>query len=71
MQMRYPTWSWRMTLGTALALLGISLWVAAVVLHVTPADARDVTYPHLEMRLIGIATGGAAVAGGIILIATG
>jgi hypothetical protein len=71
MQTRFLTWSWRATLGTALVLLGISLWVAGVVLHATPADARDVTFPHLEARLLGIVTGGASVAGGIILMAAG
>jgi hypothetical protein len=71
MQMRYSTWSWRVTVGTALALLGVSLWVAAVVLQVTPADARVVTFPHFEIRLLAIVTGGAMVAGGIILLATG
>jgi hypothetical protein len=57
------------SLGTAFAVLGIFLWVGALVLHVSPANAHDVNLPHLEARLLGIVTGGAAVAGGIILFA--
>lgn len=65
------TRGWRRTLAASLALVGIMLWVAAVAVHVTPADARDVTFSHMEARLMGIVTGGASVAGGIILLATG
>jgi hypothetical protein len=50
-------------------VLGISLWLTAVALHVVPPAARDVTFPHLEARLLGIVMGGASVAGGIVLIA--
>ena len=71
MEPRHLTRGWRRTLAASLALVGIVLWVAAVAVHVTPADARDVTIPHIEARLMGIVTGGASVAGGIILIATG
>lgn len=69
MQLHHSTRGLRIKLGTSLALLGISLWVAAVVVHVTPVDARDVTVPHMEARLLGIVAGGAAVAGGIVLMA--
>jgi hypothetical protein len=48
----------------------MSLWVTAVALHVTPLSARDVSLPHFEARLLAIVTGGASVAGGIILAAT-
>jgi hypothetical protein len=57
--------------GTGLALVGVLLWVTAVVLHVAPADARDVTFPHIEARLLAIVTGGASVGGGIMLLAAG
>jgi hypothetical protein len=68
---RYLTRTWRKTLATSLVLFGVVLWVAAVVVHVTPVDARDVTVPYIGARLVGIATGGASVAGAIILLATG
>jgi hypothetical protein len=56
-------------LGAALTIMGVFLWVGAIMLHITPADARDVTFPHIEARLLAIVTGGASVAGGIILLA--
>lgn len=59
----------RRKLGASLALVGVLLWVAAVLVHVTPAGDRDVTFPHFEARLLSIVGGGAAVAGGIVLIA--
>ena len=69
MQTRGPMRGRRKVLGTSLALLGFSLWVAAVVVRVTPVDVRDVTIPHIEARLLSIVAGGAAVAGGIVLMA--
>ncbi len=45
--------------------------VSAATLHVSPAGARDVTFPHMELRLLGIVVGGASVAGGIGLFAAG
>ncbi len=65
------TRSRKIGLGTGLAVFGLLLWVTAIVLHVTPADARDVTFPHIEARLLAIVTGGASVGGGIILMAAG
>jgi hypothetical protein len=56
-------------IAAALTVLGIFLWLTAVMLHVGPADARDVTFPHMEARLLGIVAGGASVAGGIVLFA--
>lgn len=59
----------RRKLGASLAFVGLLLWVAAVLVHVTPVGDRDVTFPHFEARLLSIVSGGAAVAGGIVLIA--
>ncbi len=56
-------------IAAALAALGMSLWLAAVMLHVAPTDQRDVTFPHMKARLIGIVAGGASVVGGIVLLA--
>jgi hypothetical protein len=61
----------RRVLAASLALFGIVLWVTAVAVQVTPSRARDVNLPYFEERLLGIVIGGAAVAGGIILIAAG
>jgi hypothetical protein len=69
MKPRHPTPIRKRTAGTILAVIGISVWVTAVVLRITPADARDVSFAHMEARLLGIVAGGAAVAGGIVLIA--
>jgi len=44
-------------------------WVLAATLHVTPADARDVSVSHIGDRLVGTVAGGALVAGGIALLA--
>jgi hypothetical protein len=59
----------RRKFASALMVLGISLWVGAIMLHITPADARDVSFPHMEARLLAIVTGGALVAGGIAIFA--
>jgi hypothetical protein len=56
-------------IGAALTVLGISLWLGAVTLHVTPIADRDVNFPHIEARLLAIVTGGASVTGGIVLLA--
>lgn len=56
-------------LAAACASLGLVIWLLAVTLHVTPADARDVSVSHIRDRLVGIVTGGAFVAGGIALLA--
>jgi hypothetical protein len=58
----------RRGIAAALAVIGVSLWLGAVLLHVSPTDGRDVTFPHLEARLLGIVAGGASVAGGIVLL---
>jgi hypothetical protein len=70
MHVRHFIRAHRRRLGTSLALLGVTVWITAAALHVTPANVRDVTFPHMEVRLLGIVTGGASVAGGIILMAT-
>ena len=59
----------RRRIAAALAVLGISLWLGAVVLNVSPRDGRDVSFPHLEARLLGIVAGGASIVGGIVLFA--
>ncbi|HEY3912026.1 MAG TPA: hypothetical protein VGM07_19370 [Stellaceae bacterium] len=69
MHPRFLTCARKRRIATALIVLGISLWLTAVALHVVPPAARDVTFPHLEARLLGIVMGGASVAGGIVLIA--
>ncbi|MGH7117192.1 MAG: hypothetical protein ACREE9_22200 [Stellaceae bacterium] len=69
MHLRFLTCARKRGIGTALVVLGICLWLAAVALHVAPPSARDVSFPHFEARLIGIVTGGAAVTGGIVLFA--
>lgn len=56
-------------IGAALVIFGICLWVTAVTLHVAPPDMRDVTFPHLEARLIGIVAGGVSLTSGIVLLA--
>lgn len=61
----------RRRVGAGLAVLGLTLWITAAGLRVTPADATDVSFPHFEARLLAVITGGAAVAGGIILAAAG
>ena len=70
MHPRHLTPARRMKIGGSLALAGLCLWVAAIVVHVAPASARDVSFAHMEARLLAIVAGGAAVAGGIILAAT-
>jgi hypothetical protein len=58
-------------LAASLAVFGIALWAAAILLHVTPANERDVNFPHFQERLMAVVIGGAAVTGGIILLAVG
>ena len=56
----------RKALAASLAVLGIGLWVTAVLAHVAPAD---VTFSHFEARFMAVVTGGAAAMVGIILLA--
>ena len=69
MHPQFLTRSGKRGIGAALAVFGICLWVTAVTLHVAPPNMRDVSFPHLEARLIGIVTGGVSVTGGIVLLA--
>jgi hypothetical protein len=55
--------------ASALAAVGVLLWVIAATLHVTAADARDVAVGHIGDRTLGIVAGGAAIAGSIALLA--
>ena len=58
MHPRFLTPARKRGVAVALAALGMSLWLGAVMLRVTPPDQRDVSFPHLEARLIGIVAGG-------------
>ncbi|MGH7047198.1 MAG: hypothetical protein ACREE2_12520 [Stellaceae bacterium] len=69
MRPRLLTRSRKRGIGAALALLGISLWLGALLLHVTPLAERDVSFPNFEARMLGIVAGGVSVTGGIVLIA--
>jgi hypothetical protein len=52
-------------IGAALAIVGILLWVSFVLLHFATEDLLSDNLLYL-----GITVGGAAVVGGIILVAT-
>ena len=54
--------------ASALAFVGLLLWVIAATLHVTAADARDVAVGHIGDRTLGIVGGGVAIAGSIALL---
>lgn len=69
MHPRFLTPARKRGVAVALAALGMSLWLGAVMLRVTPPDQRDVSFPHLEARLIGIVAGGVSIVGGIVLLA--
>jgi hypothetical protein len=60
----------RRTLGLGLVVLGAMLWAAAAALHLAAPVPGGVSIPHMEGRSLAIIAGGAAVAGGIVLIAT-
>jgi drug/metabolite transporter (DMT)-like permease len=51
-------------LGAILVVLGVLLWVSAVILESTTEDMLD------SLLYLGITVGGGAVVGGIILFAT-
>jgi hypothetical protein len=71
MRTRILTRARRRISAAVLALIGVLTWAAAVNVHVTPADARDVNFSHVTMHLVGVITGGATLAGAIVLIAAG
>jgi hypothetical protein len=54
-------------LGSALAALGVSVWLTSAALGLASHHHR---VSHFEELAIGVITGGAAVVGGIILLAT-
>jgi hypothetical protein len=58
------------TLGSALAVLGVMVWAMTATLRLASDDHRDVSISHFEERSLGVIVGGAAVVGGIILLAT-
>jgi len=70
MHPHFPTCGQKRGIGAALTVVGMSLWLAAVALHITPITERDVNFPHMEARLLAIVTGGASVTGGIALLAS-
>jgi hypothetical protein len=58
--------------GLVLASFGVAIWIAAVAVHHAAAPAGDIggePAPHRMLRSLGIIAGGAAVTGGIALIA--
>ena len=57
--------------ASALAVVGVLLWVIAATLHVGAAEARDVAVDHIGGRSLGIVAGGVAIAGSIALLAAG
>ena len=57
-------------LGTILFVLGILLWVITANLPFTPFYARLVSLGNIEPLYLGVVTGGAFIAAGIIRIAT-
>lgn len=67
--LKYKKRSIQKKLGVLLAVFGVSVWVSAAVLHIRPADVRDVAIGHIEARSLGIVGGGISVAGGIVLLA--
>ena len=57
-------------LGSALAVLGVMVWAMSATLGLASNDHRDVSISHFEELSLGVIAGGAAVVGGIILLAT-
>ena len=70
MNRRYRRRVRKRTLGSALAVLGVMVWAMSATLRLAPDDHRDVSISHFEERSLGVIVGGAAVVGGIILLAT-
>ena len=70
MTRRYWTPRLRRKMGWVLAALGMTVWVASGTLSLAVHDERDVSIPHFEARSLGVISGGAAVVGGIVLLAT-
>jgi hypothetical protein len=69
MIIRPQTRTWVKAAASALAVVGVLLWVIAATVHVTAADARDVAVTHIGARSLGIIAGGVAIAGSIALLA--
>jgi hypothetical protein len=57
-------------LGSALAVLGVMVWAMSATLGLASNDHRDVSISHFEELSLGVIAGGAAVVGGVILLAT-
>ncbi len=57
-------------LGSALAVLGVTVWAVSAALGLAFNDHRDVSISHFEELSIGVIAGGALIVGGIILLAT-
>jgi len=53
-----------------LLFLGVMVWAMTATLRLASDDHRDVSISHFEERSLGVIVGGAAVVGGIILLAT-
>jgi hypothetical protein len=70
MKRRYRMRIHRRILGSALAVLGVMVWAMSATLGLASNDHRDVSISHFEELSLGVIAGGAAVVGGIILLAT-
>ena len=67
MKRRYRMQARKRVLGSALAALGVMVWLTAAALALASHDHR---VRHFEVLAIGVIAGGASVVGGIILFAT-
>jgi hypothetical protein len=70
MKRRYRMQARKRTLGSALAVLGVMVWLMSAALGLVSHDHRAVSMSHFEELSIGVIAGGASVVGGIILLAT-
>jgi hypothetical protein len=70
MKRRYRMRVRKRILGSALAVLGVMVWAMSATLGLASNDHRDVSISHFEELSLGVIAGGAAVVGGIILLAT-
>ncbi len=59
----------RLVLAAGLATIGIALWVMAIVAPLAPVGRRDVNYPDIQLRFVGIVGGGVLVMSGIMVAA--
>ena len=67
MKRRYRMQARKRMLGSALAGLGVMVWLTSAALGLASHDHR---VSHFEELAIGVIAGGASIVGGIILLAT-